>query len=95
MQMKKADIKAFPKLHQYVSVALPEVQNVTGILKAIKKHSGTIDTKTIKKALVWGWGPMIKVVVMKVLGEFSPEASRTKFGFRKRWSKNSKPERVA
>lgn len=72
MQMSAADMRDFPKLKQYVSVALPKVQMVAPIINAIQKNAGTIDKATIKEALIWGKGPMIKVVVMNPLGEFSP-----------------------
>ncbi len=70
--MSGGDTKDFPKLKYYVSTNLPQVAMVKPIIDAIKKHAGDIKEETIKEALKWGKGPMLKVVVMAPLGEFSP-----------------------
>lgn len=75
MQMSKGDTSKFPKLKKYVSCSIPEVSTVKPIIDAIKKNAGTISETTIKDALVWGQGPMLKVLVMSPLGEFSPGIS--------------------
>ena len=62
MQMRAADIKKFRKFAAYVSVKMPEVAKVDVIISEIQKQAGTIDKKTIKEALLWGKGPMIKIV---------------------------------
>jgi|SRR5215475_11953028 len=83
MQMSKQDIKDFPKLHQYVSVKIPDVRDVQVIINTIQKHSGTITKAAIKEALVWGKGPMLKVVVMSPLGEFTPNTSSNEIRLQK------------
>ncbi len=88
MKMNPTDIKDFPKLHQYVSVALPKVQFVAPIINAIQKHAGTIDKQTIKDALLWGRGPSIKVVVMSPLGEFTPNTSSNELRIQKQMVKD-------
>lgn len=75
MQMSKGDITKFPKLKYYVSTNIPEVSSVKPILDAIRKNAGTISEATVKDALVWGKGPMLKVLVMDALGEFTPNSS--------------------
>lgn len=62
MKMSPADIKKYPRFHQYVSVAMPEVQNVSTIINAIKKLAGKTPTATIKEALQWNKGPTIEIV---------------------------------
>lgn len=75
MQMIKADIKTYPKLYQYVSVSIPAVAEVSIIITTIQRQAGTIDRKTIKGALQWGKGPVIKIVPMPKgsYGEFTPD----------------------
>ena len=84
MQMSASDMKDFPKLKQYVSCALPKVQFVAPIINAIQKHAGTIDKQTIKDALIWGKGPMIKVLVMSPLGAFTPNTSSNEIRIQKK-----------
>jgi hypothetical protein len=76
-------MKDFPKLRQYVSVALPVVQTVKPIIAAIKKFAGEIDEATIKQALVWGKGPMLKVVEMDPLGQFTPNSNSNEIRLQK------------
>src|SRR5206468_2716518 len=83
MQMSADDIKDFPKLHQYVSVQIPLVRLVGPIIAEIKKQAGEIDSQTIKDALIWGQGPMINVVVMDPLGEFTPNTSSNELRIQK------------
>ena len=73
MQMSADDIKTYPKFKQYVSIAIPKVVEVKSIINAIHKFAGTIEDATIKEALLWGKGPMIKIVVMDDYGQFSPD----------------------
>lgn len=76
MQMLKDDIKRFPALRYYVSINMPEVRKVNSILNAISTLSGTIDMAKLKKALLWGQGPVIKVVKnLGAFGEFTPNSS--------------------
>lgn len=72
MQMYSADIRDFPKLHQYVSTKLPEVRHIQHIINTIQKHAGTISKTTLREALMWGKGPMLNVLPITPLGEFSP-----------------------
>jgi len=60
--MQKDGIKKFRKFAAYVSVKMPEVAKVDVIISEIQKQAGTIDKKTIKEAMFWGKGPMIKIV---------------------------------
>lgn len=62
MKMAEATIKAYPKLHYYVRVNMPEVTNVKAIISQIKKLAGATSRDTIKTALKWGSGPTIEVV---------------------------------
>jgi zincin-like metallopeptidase toxin 3 of polymorphic toxin system len=62
MKMDEATIKAYPKLHYYVRVNMPEAGNVAAIVSQIKKLAGTTSRATIKNALKWGHGPTIEVV---------------------------------
>ena len=84
MQMSATDMSSYPKFKQYVSVALPKVVNVPSIINAIHKYAGTIEKSTIKDALHWGKGPMIKVVVMDPYGEFSPGVSSNELRIQKK-----------
>jgi hypothetical protein len=71
MQMHAGDIKRFPKLQKLVSIVLPFDGTVPEIVKNIRAAAGTgVSEETIKKALIWGQGPMIEVVPMKDLGRF-------------------------
>src|SRR5262245_36944309 len=72
MQMTKEDIKAFRQFSRYVSLKIPEVAGVFKIVNEIQNQAGTISTATIKKALEWGKGPVIKIVVMNEAGKFLP-----------------------
>jgi Metallopeptidase toxin 3 len=83
MQMSREDIRNFPKLHQYVSCKIPEVRDVQIIINTIQKRAGTITKATIKEALVWGKGPMLKVVDMAPLGEFTPDTSSNEIRLQK------------
>src|SRR5215475_16204550 len=83
MQMSVQDIKDFPKLHQYVSCKIPEVRDVKIIIDTIQKHAGTITKAAVKEALVWGKGPMLKVVVMAPLGEFTPDTGSNEIRLQK------------
>jgi hypothetical protein len=83
MQMSKQDIKDFPKLHQYVSIKIPDVRDIQIIIDTIQKHAGTITKAVIKEALIWGKGPMLKVVVMAPLGEFTPNTSSNEIRLQK------------
>lgn len=74
MQMSGGDITKYPKLKQYVSVAIPKVVDVKPIMEAIHKYAGIIDEQKLKEALEWGKGPMIKIVVMNDLGQFTPNS---------------------
>lgn len=74
MQMSADDIKKYPKLKQYVSVAIPKVVEVESIMSAIHKYAGIIDEQKLKDSLQWGKGPMIKIVVMDDLGQFTPNS---------------------
>lgn len=62
MQMQAADIKKFPRFVAYVSTKMPEVATVDAIISGIQKYAGAVSKKTIKDALLWGKGPMIKIV---------------------------------
>ena len=62
MKMSPADIKKYPRLAQYVSVALPAVQHLKPIIDAIKKLAGKTPRATIIEGLQWGKGPLIKIV---------------------------------
>lgn len=74
MQMSAGDITTYPKLKQYVSVAIPKVVDVKPIMEAIHKYAGIIDEQKLKDALEWGKGPMIKIVVMNDYGQFTPNS---------------------
>lgn len=74
MQMSADDIKKYPKFKQYVSIAIPKVVEATTIIKAIHKYAGVIEESKIKEALLWGKGPMIKIVVMDDYGQFTPNS---------------------
>ncbi|HSK73696.1 MAG TPA: hypothetical protein VK892_18505, partial [Pyrinomonadaceae bacterium] len=74
MQMSGDDIKKYPKFKQYVSIAIPKVVEATTIIKAIHKYAGVIEESKIKEALLWGKGPMIKIVVMDDYGQFTPNS---------------------
>jgi hypothetical protein len=56
MKMNPDDIKKHPKLHQYVSVKIPEVRQMPFIINALKKFSGNSSEATIKEALLWNSG---------------------------------------
>jgi len=70
--MSRGSIATYKKFHKYVSLKMPEVRNVVAILDGIRGQAGTITKARIKEALEWGKGPMIKVEVMSVAGEFTP-----------------------
>lgn len=74
MQMSPGDVKTYPKFKQYVSIAIPKVVEVTSIITAIHKFAGVIDEAKIKEALLWGKGPLIKIVVMDDYGQFTPNS---------------------
>ena len=74
MQRSGDDIKKYPKFKQYVSIAIPKVVEATTIIKAIHKYAGVIEESKIKEALLWGKGPMIKIVVMDDYGQFTPNS---------------------
>jgi hypothetical protein len=83
MQMSADDTKNFPKLKQYVSVAIPKVVEVKPIMEAIHKFAGIIDETKLKESLEWGKGPMIKVVVMNDLGQFTPNSKSNEIRIQK------------
>lgn len=62
MRLDEATIKAFPKMHYYVRVNMPEVANVNAIVTQIQSLAGKVSKQTIKDALKWGQGPSITVV---------------------------------
>jgi hypothetical protein len=62
MQMQAADIAKFPRFAAYVSVKMPEVTKVDTIISAIHKYAGAVSKSVIKDALLWGQGPIIKIV---------------------------------
>jgi hypothetical protein len=62
MQMQAADIKKFRRFAAFVSVKMPEVARVDPIISTIQTLAGAVDKKTIKDALFWGKGPVIKIV---------------------------------
>ena len=77
MQMLAADIRAYPRFARYVSISIPRdvIPNNT-ILNNIQTFAGTIDIDTIKDALRWGQGPMIKITQLgSTDGEFTPNSS--------------------
>ena len=74
MQMSTGDVKTYPKFKQYVSIAIPKIVEVTSIITAIHKFAGIIDEAKIKEALLWGKGPLIKIVVMNDYGQFTPNS---------------------
>jgi Metallopeptidase toxin 3 len=41
---------------------MPDVAKVDTIISAIHKYAGAVSKSTIKDALMWGQGPMIKIV---------------------------------
>jgi hypothetical protein len=45
-----------------VSVNIPKVRGMPFIINALKKFSGNSSEQTIKDALLWNRGPMIKLV---------------------------------
>lgn len=74
MQMKKDDVKKFPKFAQYVSVAIPQLSTNSAIIAAIQKYSNAKRT-AIRDALSWGRGPVIKIVAgLSAFGEFTPNS---------------------
>jgi hypothetical protein len=62
MKMAPADIKRFPRFHQYVSVSIPQVRDMPFIINALKKFSGNSSEQTIKDALLWNKEPAIELV---------------------------------
>lgn len=72
--MSGADTTTYPKFKQYVSIAIPKVVEATSIIAAIHKYAGIIDEAKIKDALLWGKGPLIKIVVMDDYGQFTPNS---------------------
>ena len=72
MQLKSTDVKKFSKFAEYVSVAIPGLTKNSAIVKAIQNYS-TAKRQVIRNALLWGKGPIIKIVPgLKPYGEFSP-----------------------
>lgn len=68
MKLLPADIKKYPKFHQYVSVAIPTVASMKNIINALKKFSGNSSETKIKDALAWNRGPTIKIVTSLICG---------------------------
>lgn len=62
MKMNPLDIKTYRKFHQYVSCAIPTVQNMPFIINALKRFSGNSSESKIKQALEWNKGPSILIV---------------------------------
>ena len=75
MQMNAGDIGTYPKFKQYVSIAIPKLVDAPTIISAIHKYAGIIDEAKIKEALIWGKGPIIKILVMSDYGQFTPNSS--------------------
>ncbi len=75
MQMNAGDIGTYPKFKQYVSIAIPKLVDAPTIISAIHKYAGIIDEAKIKEALLWGKGPLIKILVMDDYGQFTPNSS--------------------
>jgi hypothetical protein len=71
MQMTAADQRAYPKLKYYVKNSLPQVVDVPAIVNAMRKI-GQLTKSDLQKAVQWGSGPMLKIVTMSDLGQFSP-----------------------
>ena len=74
MKLSRTDIRKYPKFHYYVSVNMPQVAKVPAIVNAIDRLAGTIEKSTIRKALQWGHGPMVKVADLadNINGAFTP-----------------------
>ena len=74
MQMLAADIQAFPRFARYVSISIPrDIIHNDFIVNNIQHFAGTIGLATIRNALRWGHGPMIKITQLgSTDGEFSP-----------------------
>ena len=71
MRFSVDDMKKYPVFATYLSVDIPEVQRIKPIIDAIKEFSGDVTRSTIKNALKWGRGPLIKVDEnLQVDGEF-------------------------
>lgn len=74
MRLSKEDIKKYPKFAYYVSMNIPEVARVGVIVNKIQELAGTISKRTIREALQWGKGPMVKIADLPadINGEFTP-----------------------
>lgn len=68
MKMDPADIKTYPKFHQYVSTSIPTVRNMPFIIKTLKKFSGNSSETKIKEALEWNKGPAISLITGLMCG---------------------------
>jgi hypothetical protein len=65
MKMKPGDRKDYPKMAQYVRVAIPKLVTNTTIVYCLKKCGNMKHTQIIE-ALKWGTAPEIKIVDMTV-----------------------------
>src|ERR1041385_4830054 len=65
MKLSAADVKAHPRFAKYVSNKIPELVNVAEILNALERFSGNTSKPTIKKALQWGYDPLVVIEDLK------------------------------
>jgi len=83
MQMTAGDQTKYPKLTRYVKASLPQVINVPSIVGAMRRI-GQLSKADFQKALQWGSGPMLKVVAMADLGQFSPNIGSSELRLQKK-----------
>ncbi len=68
MKMDVKDVQKYPKFSRYVKFDFPRLTNVNTIINSIKRFSGATSKPTIKKSLLWGSGPKIKIVSSLMCG---------------------------
>ena len=85
MRMTDEDIKKYDKFYKYVSLVLPKVGDRIGAMTIIANLSGE-DEEVIREALIWGRGPMIKIVRTIGFGYYNPK-KRDEIAIRRKWVK--------
>ncbi|MBK1716054.1 hypothetical protein [Thiocystis violacea] len=75
MKMQNVDITRYPKFALYVKKSIPTIMESKAIVRAMQEI-GQLDRATLQRAVKWGEGPDIQVVVLAgAYGEFTPDTN--------------------